>query len=112
MYVLEQRRTRRFDLRLPIVIQYMGNEWVRQHSETRNLSSGGVLFCLDSEVPVGQSIEYTITLPPTGKEPQEVRLHCVGTVVRSEQRPGDDTMQPKYAVAATLERYEFVREGR
>jgi len=112
MYVLEQRRTRRFDLRLPIEFQYMGNEWVRQLSETRNLSSGGVLFCSDYEVPVGQSIEYTITLPASGRDPQEVRLHCVGTVVRSEQRSGDDAIQPKYAVAATLERYEFVREDR
>jgi len=112
MYVLEQRRTRRFDLRLPIEFQYMGSEWVRQLSETRNLSSGGVLFCSDSEVPVGQSIEYTITLPPCGRDPQEVRLHCVGTVVRSEQKPGDNGVPPRFAVAATLERYEFVREGR
>ncbi len=50
-------------------------------------------------MPVGEIIEYFITLP-TGQNPDEdVRLRCMGKVTRSHDR---------YA-AATMERYEFVR---
>ncbi len=55
-----------------------------------------------SEQPleIGESIEYTITLPKAPGTRVDVRLHCMGKVVRQTQ----DT-----AFAATLERYEFIR---
>lgn len=69
--------------------------------ETRNVSSGGVLFSDPSETMViGQPIEYMISLP-TGSSVGEVRIRCLGKVVRL-----DEAMN---AVAVTLERYEFVR---
>jgi hypothetical protein len=70
--------------------------------ETRNLSTSGVLFASGVDLPVGQPIEYAITLP-TGRAETSVRLHCMGKVVRSE--PFDT----KSHIAATLERYEFIR---
>ncbi len=45
-------------------------------------------------------IEYVITFPKTGGARTEVRLHCVGRVIRSTEAE---------AYAATLDRYEFVR---
>ncbi len=51
---------------------------------------------------VGDPIEYTITL--NDEQPCRVTLRCLGTVLRSER----DTSEA-LAVAATLERYEFVR---
>jgi hypothetical protein len=45
-------------------------------------------------------VEYMITLPGTPENGDKVRLHCLGKVVRFAQQTG---------VAATLERYEFVR---
>ena len=68
-------------------------------AETKNLSSNGVLFVADIDVPVGTTIEYFITLPVAEKQ-RKVRIRCMGKVVR---RDGDN------GVAATLERYEFVR---
>ena len=109
----EQRKSQRFDLRLPIELVRTGGEALGRTTETRNLSSGGVLFAFESQLPVGEPIEYFITLP-TGKEPDGVRIHCVGTVIRLETRAGRTQREKEkpFHVAATLERYEFVRPAR
>ena len=106
----EQRKSQRFDLRLPIELVRTGAAPLGKLTETRNLSSGGVLFSSEAQLPVGEPIEYFITLP-TGKEANTVRLHCVGTVIRLEARPPRTTKDRErpFNVAATLERYEFVR---
>jgi hypothetical protein len=67
-----------------------------------NLSSAGVLFTSESELPLGESIEYLITLPRTPGTRKDVRLRCVGKVLREDARS---------AFAATLERYEFLRDS-
>ncbi|MBM3812590.1 MAG: PilZ domain-containing protein [Acidimicrobiia bacterium] len=109
----DQRKTKRFDLRLPIELVRMGAEPIATTTETRNVSSGGVLFISESQLPVGEPIEYFITLH-AGKDSNNVRLHCVGTVIRLEARPRrtrKDKEMP-FNVAATLERYEFIRNNR
>ena len=68
--------------------------------ETKNVSSSGVLFTSDMSIPVGEPIEYLITFPKPANSRSEVRLRCVGTVLRED---------PELKFAATLERYEFVR---
>jgi hypothetical protein len=50
---------------------------------------------------LGESIEYVITLPRTPGARKEVRLRCVGKVLRGDSES---------AFAATLERYEFLRD--
>jgi len=106
---MEQRRTRRFKLQLPLAITRAGAERIAVPGYTENISSSGVLFTSEREPNLGTPIEYIITLSHEG--PQAVNLRCVGKVLRSvlikqalEERP------PAYQVAATLERYEFVRE--
>jgi hypothetical protein len=69
---------------------------------TRNISSSGVLFTTEREPDLGGPIEYIITLNHEG--PQTVNLRCIGKVLRSER------MDTSFQIAATLERYEFVRE--
>ena len=97
--MIEQRKNQRFDLRLPFEI--LGAKTRRPKGETRNVSSCGVLFTAPVSVHVGDPIEYAITLPKAPGTRQDVRLRCVGKVVRNDQ--------PATAFAATLERYEFVR---
>ena len=92
----EHRKAIRFDLKLPLEI-VRGAE--PQVSETRNLSSNGVLFDIGTDIEPGNSIEYVITLPSTNKHP--VRLRCLGKVVRRVNGMG---------LAATIDRYEFIRE--
>lgn len=66
------------------------------------MSSSGVLFTSSDRLPVGDPIEYMITFPKAPGSRSEVRLRCVGKVLR--EQPEDSSF------AATLERYEFVRQ--
>ena len=96
---MEQRKNQRFDLRLPFaLVRDEANP--RPIGETRNLSSCGVLFTSAVPVSVGEAIEYCITFPKAPGARAEVKLRCVGKVVRNE---------PESMFAATLERYEFQR---
>ncbi len=102
---MEQRRTRRFKLQLPLAITRSGSERVAVSGLTRNISSNGVLFTAEKEPDIGNPIEYIITLNREGVN--AVNLRCVGKVVRAERAQLDRT----YQVAATLERYEFLRQA-
>ncbi|MGH9558784.1 MAG: PilZ domain-containing protein [Bryobacteraceae bacterium] len=97
--MIEHRRSQRFDLRLPLELVRAGAE-IRAAGETRNVSSCGVLFTSAEPVEVGDSIEYFITLPKALGSRIEVRLRCMGKVLRDHSEA---------TFAATLERYEFSR---
>src|SRR5687767_15810463 len=104
--VLEQRKAKRFELSLPVELIRNGIQRVSKVGETKNMSSSGVLFVSPEDVEIGQPIEYLITFHPGTKG--EIRLRCVGKVVRVE-RPGPTPADAHFNVAATLERYEFLR---
>ena len=107
-FVREQRKFRRFELKLPVEVIRTGAQRLSRPGETRNLSSGGVLFTVQSQMEVGQQIEYFITLPTASGSDEDVRLRCKGKVVRLERPNGD---LARTSVAATLERYEFIRQS-
>lgn len=102
----EHRRTRRFALQLPLSITPSGGQRIPFLGVTQNISSGGVLFIADREPGLGSPIEFIVTLNASSPEP--VSLRCVGKVVRAEVARGE-LDAPAYHVAATLERYEFLR---
>jgi hypothetical protein len=97
--MIEQRKNQRFELKLPFEI-VRGEAHSKAVGETRNVSSSGVLFTSPAAVEVGEPIEYLITFPKTPGSKSEVRLRCVGKVLRND---------PEATFAATLERYEFIR---
>jgi hypothetical protein len=97
---MEQRKNRRFDLRLPMEI--VGDSRSEARGETRNVSSCGVLFTSKQPVGIGDPIEYLISLPKAPGARMNVRLRCIGTVVRNSEAAH---------FAATMERYEFLREN-
>jgi|SRR5271165_2422677 len=105
---MEQRRTRRFKLQLPLEITRSGADRVTTSGVTKNISSSGVLFTVEREPDLGGPIEYVITLNQDGL--QAVNLRCIGKVLRAERTEGSRADLPAYQIAATLERYEFVRE--
>ena len=97
----DQRRTRRYELTLPLELVRAGSKRLGNTLETKNLSSGGVLFLEPfEEIEVGQPVEYYISLP-IPEWLGRVRLRCMGKIVRRDEHRG--------AMAATMERYEFVR---
>jgi hypothetical protein len=105
---MEQRRTRRFKLQLPLSITRAGAERVTLAGHTDNISSSGVLFTTDGEPDLGGPIEYVITL--NSDSSQAVNLRCIGKIIRSESAQPAGDASAGCQIAATLERYEFVRE--
>ena len=101
--MVEQRKAQRFDLKLPLEVLSKSVRRDPHPGETRNLSSGGVLFRANTALTLGENVEYVITFPMPPEAKLEVRLRCVGKVVR---------FSPDAEVAATLERYEFIRKAR
>jgi hypothetical protein len=69
-----------------------------------------VLFTSEAEMPVGDSIEYLVTLP-SAMAGNPVRLRCMGKVIRNQgMQPAEPAAARRpFAIAATLERYEFIR---
>lgn len=93
-------------MKLPVKLLRNGGRPLAASGETRNLSSHGVLFASDVELPLDESIEYVITFPANQTASLPVDLHCLGKVVRFERQ---GAAGPAFEIAATLERYEFVR---
>ena len=107
----DQRRSKRFDLKLPV-------EVIRPHHapallvrETCNISANGVLFMTDHPIEVGESLEYYVTLPTAPSPNERLRLRCVGKVIRtlSASHPSPEP-DPGHVLAVTMERYEFMRQ--
>jgi len=101
----EQRATRRFPLKLPVSVKSpIGGE---SPAHTRDVSARGVCFFLDSpQLEKGSNIEFTLTLPPEITMTESIRVRCRGKVVRVESAGPDG----KTAVAAQIEKYEFLTE--
>jgi hypothetical protein len=91
---------------LPLQIVQLGDRRVNRTEKTRNISSGGVCFLSPTDVEVGGRIEYLVTL--SGSNPP-VRIRCLGKVLRSLHPASAETAE--FEVAATMERYQFVRNG-
>lgn len=97
----ELRSAVRFPLKLPVAIQ-SGAE-VHQ-AETEDISSGGLLFRLQADLPVGSTIEFSIAMPSSVLgTPADVRVSCVGRVVRRSDEGG------LRAIAAIIDEYRFER---
>src|SRR5579864_128977 len=58
---LDMQSATRFPIKLPISVKSKTGE---RHTETQNISANGVLFqMVDSEMPVGSMVDFTISLP-------------------------------------------------
>jgi len=96
-------------LQLPVSITRSGADRMALPGFTQNISSSGVLFTTEREPDLGGSIEYVITLNNEGS--RAVNLRCLGKVLRADRVPSGTIGQPlAFRIAATLERYEFVRD--
>jgi hypothetical protein len=93
-------------MRLPLVFTRPSAECTPESGYTRNISSGGVLFATERAPYPGDAIEYVVTLP--GGSQRALTVRCMGKVIRCEPR---FDAGPPFHVAATMERYEFVRSG-
>jgi hypothetical protein len=97
-----QRCSTRFPLHLKVAVRTDTRE---HNAETQNISSGGVLMNLETELKPETPIEFTIRMPAAVLgSPTDVEVNCVGRVVRSvEEEDGQHT------VAAVIDDYQFKR---
>jgi hypothetical protein len=91
----------RFPIKLPISVKSKsGDSW----TESQNISANGVLFQMDSDMPVGSLVDFTISLPAhiVGAN-ADVQLDCRGRVVRSSEDGG------RRGVGVVIDEYRFDR---
>ena len=100
----ERRRSRRFNLGVPLTVQWTNGPEKRQaHAVTQNVSSGGVYFFLPELIPEGTIVEIEMTLPSQITHGTPVRVRCLGRIRRSVLKPGEST-----GMATMIEKYEFL----
>ena len=109
MTATEKRRAKRFPMRLPVAVKADQHKTDRQVVETRDVSSSGVYFDFSGPLEVGSAVEFLLTLPEPITKGSPVRIRCIGKVVRIDKAPAGNPGH--LGVAATIERYEFVREA-
>lgn len=92
----------RFPIKLPVAVKAEGGN---QAAETQNISANGVLFRLDSDMPVGSMVDFTISFPAdvVGSD-NDVRVDCRGRVVRSYDEEGG-----RRGVGVVIDEYHFER---
>ncbi len=97
----EMRSAVRFPIKLPIAIK-AGN--AEHTAETNNISAGGVLFHLETEMQVGSTIEFRISMPAEVLGANtDVLVTGTGRVVRC------DAEGKRQAIAAVIDEYRFER---
>ena len=91
----------RFPIKLPILVKSKSGA---NAAETENISANGVLFHVDSEMPIGSMVDFTISLPAdvVGSE-ADVQLDCRGRVVRNFEEDG------RRGVGVVIDEYRFER---
>ena len=109
MNATEKRRAKRFPMRLPVAVKLQASKNSKQLLETRDVSSSGIYFEFGGPLEVGAALEFLLTLPEPITKSSPVRIRCIGKVVRVDKQPAVDSGH--VGVAATIERYEFVRDA-
>lgn len=91
----------RFPIRLPVSVKLKSGD---SAAETQNISANGVLFQVESEMPIGSLVDFTISLPANvvGAE-ADVQLDCRGRVVRNYEEDG------RRGVGVVIDEYRFER---
>jgi len=99
----ERRTSRRFTMSLPLTLRAARSSAAgERRGETRDVSFQGLYFWTQEELETGAPIEFVLTLPKEITMTRDVKIHCLGRVIRVE---GQEQMR---GVAARIERYEFL----
>ena len=95
------RNSIRFPLHLQVTLKTPTGEY---HAKTTDISAGGILFQLESEIEVGSPVEFAIEMPVEilGTS-HPVLVMCVGRVVRCSEQ---DSLR---SVAVVIDEYHFKR---
>jgi hypothetical protein len=104
----ERRRSERFNLGMPLTVQWTnGSEQHKAHTVAQDVSSGGVYFLLPEAIPDGTAVEVEMMLPTQITLGAPVRVRCQGRIQRCVLKPGESA-----GMAAMLEKYEFLSDSK
>jgi hypothetical protein len=98
----EVRCAVRFPIALPVVLSSGKGEIA---ALTTNVSASGVVFELESPVPAGLEIRFSMRMPGAVLgTPRDVMVNCQGRVVRCSKNKSN------YQAAATIDEYQFAEQ--
>jgi hypothetical protein len=103
--ITERRSIKRYPLRLPITVRPTGASagGGEIHTESKDVSSHGVYFQMETSLKSGSAVEIMITLPSEITRGEPVRVRCEARVQRSES-----IAEGRVGIAAKIERYRFL----
>ncbi|MGH9804947.1 MAG: PilZ domain-containing protein [Candidatus Acidiferrales bacterium] len=101
----DRRGAQRYSMQLPVEVQSPAAGG-RLITRTDDVSFRGVYFHINQNFEVNSTIDLVLTLPHEVTLSEDVRVHCVGRVVRVEH-PGTES-GGQVGVAAVIERYDFL----
>ncbi len=99
----QRRRRKRFDIECELRYRLIDHRrhLPQQLGRTLNISSKGILFETNIELPVGKRVELSISWPVVLNQRCRLKMVAVGRIVRSDSGKA----------AATIQRYEFRTQG-
>lgn len=101
----ERRTAQRYSMQLPVEVKSPATSGPVT-IKTDDISFRGVYFHINQNFEINSPIDLVLTLPREVTLSDDVRVHCVGRVVRVEI-PGTDN-GGLVGVAAVIERYNFL----
>jgi len=106
----ERRRSRRFDLVLPVKVRFPRPiDRPALSGNTRDISTRGVYFIVSGfDIEVAADLDLEITLPGVVTGGTDVLVRAVGKAVRVEEVTG--STWPSAGVAVMIQAYEIVRQ--
>jgi hypothetical protein len=104
--MIERRATPRYALALPITIRVPHAFPQDCSGITRDLSTRDVYFTTERAMSPGTVVDFSVALPTEMRGSAEVFVHCVGRILRIDQREGQ-----KFGIVALIESYEFSRDN-
>jgi hypothetical protein len=104
----ERRKARRYEIFLPVqVCQARHRPAEFSTGQLRDVSRSGIFFHSSVPVDAGSGLELTFSLPTERDRGFSVLVRASAKALRVSEVPGEET--PLFAVAATIDRIDFVR---
>jgi hypothetical protein len=96
-----RRAFRRFQLAVPALFRWRGEEEHREVGCCCNVGSGGLFILTTNSPPLAAEVQVEIMLPAFDPGTREVRINCAGRVIRTQE--SGHLTAAGFAVAGSLE---------
>jgi hypothetical protein len=98
---LERRVGQRFEVNLPLAVHFDGQTFP---GFTQDVSSRGLFFYTEADLPAGSVVELTFTMPSLITLAESMRVRCRGHILRASGISPDR----RNGVAVRLDSYQYL----